>query len=112
VGHLADLEPLWLGRVEDLAEGQKELRPADLENTATWAANHNEAPTLSVLERFRDWRAKLVDRLESLDESELKATALHPRLRQPMTVVDLCLFVAEHDDHHLATVSWLIGSTE
>jgi hypothetical protein len=34
-------------------------------------------------------------------------TALHPRLKRPMRLVDLCFFVAEHDDHHLATVTRL-----
>jgi uncharacterized damage-inducible protein DinB len=110
VGHLADLEPLWFGRVEDLAEGREKLRPADLENTATWDAEHNKAPTTSVLAEFRSRRAKLVERLESPDDADLRATALHPRLLQPMTVVDLAFFVAEHDDHHLATISKLIGS--
>jgi uncharacterized damage-inducible protein DinB len=105
---LADLEPLWLGRLDDLAEGREELRPADLENTATWEAEHNKAPMASVLAEFRNRRANLVKRLESLDPTHLNATALHPRLRQPMTVVDLCFFVAEHDDHHLATVSGLM----
>jgi len=29
----------------------------------------------------------------------------HPRLEQSMSVVDLSFFVAEHDDHHLATAA-------
>jgi hypothetical protein len=33
---------------------------------------------------------------------------LHPRLNQPMRVVDLLFFVAEHDDYHLARISELI----
>jgi hypothetical protein len=32
---------------------------------------------------------------------------VHPRLRQPMRFVDHLYFVAEHDDHHLATISEL-----
>lgn len=108
VGHLADLEPLWFGRLKDLAEGRPELRPADLENTATWQAKHNDATSESVLAEFRARRTELVRHLESLAETDQRATALHPRLRQPMTVADLCFFVAEHDDHHLATVSRLM----
>ena len=41
VGHLADLETLWLGRLDDLGNGLGTLRPADLQNRATWEANHN-----------------------------------------------------------------------
>jgi hypothetical protein len=29
---------------------------------------------------------------------------LHPRLKQPMRLVDHLYFVAEHDDHHLARI--------
>ena len=29
---------------------------------------------------------------------------LHPRLQQPMRLVDHLCFVAEHDDHHLARI--------
>jgi uncharacterized damage-inducible protein DinB len=34
-------------------------------------------------------------------------SALHPRLGMPMRLVDLMLFVAEHDDHHLASITEL-----
>ena len=106
-GHLGDLEPLWLGRVDDLLSGEERLRPADLQNRATWEANHNARPLEEILAEFRRRRAVLIERLEGLGEGELRASALHPRLEQPMTVVDLCFFVAEHDDHHLATITTL-----
>lgn len=104
-GHLVDLEPLWLGRVDDLVEGRSRLRPADLDNAATWAANHNARPIEAIVSDFRRHRAMLVARVGALRPDQLRLTALHPRLEQPMTVVDLCLFVAEHDDHHLATIA-------
>jgi len=103
-GHLADLEPLWLGRVDDLLAGEERLRPTDLQNRATWEANHNARPLAEILAEFRRRRASLIERLEGLSETELRASALHPRLEQPMTIVDLCFFVAEHDDHHLTTI--------
>jgi len=31
-------------------------------------------------------------------------TAWHPRLKVRMRLVDLAYFVAEHDDHHLASM--------
>jgi hypothetical protein len=34
-------------------------------------------------------------------------SALHPRLKTPMRIIDLFLFVAEHDDHHLARITEL-----
>ena len=45
--------------------------------------------------------------LEPLDEQQLIKSALHPRLKTPMRISDLFLFVAEHDDHHLAAVTAL-----
>lgn len=107
VGHLSDLEPLWLGRVDDLRAGLTRLRAADLQNQATWSANHNSRSLDDILWEFRDRRGRLLDRIETLTDAELRATALHPRLEQPTTVVDLCFFVAEHDDHHLATITGL-----
>ncbi len=106
-GHLLDLEPLWYGRLEDLLAGDDDLRPADLTNHKTHAAGHNDQPTIAVTAAFRRERDKLVERLAALSPAEVGATALHPRLRQPMSVADLFFFVAEHDDHHLARIAEL-----
>ena len=46
-------------------------------------------------------------RLDRWDASRLSVTALHPRLNQPMRVVDMAFFTAEHDDHHLARMTEL-----
>ena len=112
VGHLRDLEPLWLGRVEDLLAGHDRLRSADLENRATWDAQHNQGSLDVLLGEFRAQRSELVRLVESLSREDLLVTALHPRLEQPMTVVDLCFFVAEHDDHHLATITVLRAGSQ
>lgn len=36
--------------------------------------------------------------------ADLEPTGLHPRLKTPMRMIDLANFVAEHDDHHLASI--------
>jgi uncharacterized damage-inducible protein DinB len=107
-GHLSDLEPLWLGRLGDLANGLKALRVADLTNRRTHEANHNSVPIEILLQRFREQRLELVDRLMQLDEEQLTHAALHPRLGTPMRIMDLAYFVAEHDDHHLASIRNLL----
>src|SRR4051794_9587098 len=43
-GHLADLEPLWLARLEDYAAAKDQLTPADLSNRGTDEADHNSRP--------------------------------------------------------------------
>jgi uncharacterized damage-inducible protein DinB len=107
VGHLLDLEPLWEQRLDDYDSGSVTLHPADLENRKTHEAHHNHRPVSDVLAGFREVRGRIVDRLTRMSAAELARTALHPRLQQPMSVVDLCYFVAEHDDHHLRTIEEL-----
>ena len=110
-GHLADLEPLWEKRLSDYDTGAATLHPADLENRRTHTAGHNERPISEILAEFRDARAAVVEKLAGMSGPDLERTALHPRLQQPMSVVDLCFFVAEHDDHHLATIDELKRAT-
>ena len=109
VGHLIDLEPLWYGRIGDILGGETVMRPADLENRKTHEADHNARSLDGLLEEFRAERKKLMERLDELSESQLDAASLHPRLEQPMRILDLMFFVAEHDDHHLAQISRLLG---
>jgi len=103
-GHLLDLEPLWLARVDDFLTDGDELTPADLKNRKTHEAKHNAQPIAAILEHFRSARERLVKRAESLDPAAITRTKLHPRLKQPMRLVDHLFFAAEHDDHHLAAI--------
>ena len=107
VGHLFDLESLWEQRLDDFDAGAKVLHPADLENRKTHDANHNARKIRDLLREFRTARTEIVARLEKMSEADLMRVALHPRLQQPMSVVDLAFFVAEHDDHHLLTMAML-----
>ena len=109
-GHLFDLESLWDQRLDDYARGAKTLHPADLENRKTHEADHNSRPISDILADFRNARHAIVEKISRMTPAELSRTALHPRLQQPMTVVDLCYFVAEHDDHHLSTIQDLRAS--
>ncbi len=106
-GHLFDLESLWDERLDDYDAGAAELHQADLENRKTHEAGHNDRPISDILADFSAARRRIVDRLARTSPAELARTSLHPRLRQPMSVVDLCFFVAEHDDHHLRTIGEL-----
>jgi uncharacterized damage-inducible protein DinB len=108
IGHLTDVEPLWQGRVDDILSGKPTMRPADLQNTKTRQANHNNVPLDVLLKDFRQVRKQTLDMLEGFSEEDIFKTALHPRLNTPMKMMDLFLFVAEHDDHHLARISELL----
>jgi hypothetical protein len=106
-GHLLDLEALELQRLDDYEAGREVLTPADLANRKTHEARYNEREIGDILRAFRIERSELVRRLEAFSVDAGRA-ALHPRLQQPMRVIDLALFTAEHDDHHLAHISELI----
>jgi uncharacterized damage-inducible protein DinB len=108
IGHLADLEPLWQGRLEDFINGEKELRPTDLANRKTDEANHNARSLEQLLSTFRQVRAQTVSAIAELDVEIIYRSALHPRLKTPMRTMDSFLFVAEHDDHHLARITELV----
>lgn len=108
VGHLFDLEDLWYGRLEDFLAGKEILRAADLNNTKTKEANHNLKTLEQLVQQFSEARKKLLEKAESLDAASASLTALHPRLLQPMRLVDALFFVAEHDDHHIAVIYQLL----
>jgi uncharacterized damage-inducible protein DinB len=103
-GHLLDLESLWAWRVEDFVSGKSELTAADLSNRKTDGANHNARPLEDILAAFRKERVRLVDRVAEIDPASVSRTILHPRLKQPMRLVDHLYFAAEHDDHHMARI--------
>lgn len=109
VGHLGDLEALSAGRVEELAVGATELMAADMSNKKTHEAGHNNTSLADLLQYFRGQREALVKRIRTLSDEQLRHSALHPRLKVPMRVVDLALFFAEHDDHHLAAIQEILS---
>ena len=108
-GHLLDLEPLWLARVEDYSKNSEQLTAADLQNRKTDEAHYNEQPLEEILAQFRSAREKLLRRVEEIEPSLFGRAIPHPRLKTPMRLVDHLFFVAEHDDHHLARIWELIN---
>jgi uncharacterized damage-inducible protein DinB len=107
-GHLLDLEPLGMSRLDDFEAGRETLGAADMQNRKTHEENHNSDTIENILGRFRKERMEFVRRLDAYDEAFVQRTALHPRLKVKIRVIDLAFFIAEHDDHHLARISELI----
>ena len=75
VGHICDLEPLWIRRAEQLLEAQSELAIADLTNRGTFEANDNATALDDLLERFRSLRFRFVSILEKAEGSAHEHTA-------------------------------------
>ncbi|HYK46647.1 MAG TPA: DinB family protein [Parafilimonas sp.] len=89
LGHLIDLEPLWQGRFDDIMNGEREMRPTDLQNRKTSEANHDAVPIEELLRGFRDIRTKTMKLIQELTDEQVFKTSIHPRLKTPMRVMDL-----------------------
>jgi hypothetical protein len=94
--------------VNDFLAGGDTLTTADLSNRRTDEANHNTRSPADILSGFRTERMRLVERVVEFEPELFSRSMLHPRLKQPMRLVDHLYFVAEHDDHHLAKIWELV----
>ena len=108
IGHLYDLEELWWKRLNDFQERKAVLTSADLTNAKTKQAGHNDKPLELLIKQFTVERQKILETIYAFDEELLTRTSIHPRLNQPMRLIDSLYFVAEHDDHHIASISNLL----
>lgn len=100
IGHLAVLEPLWRQRILDIRDARPVLTPADLNNELTSAGDFNNWDINRLLPYFAEERQQTLDLLNSLPIDRIQFLSLHPRLQQPMRMIDHLYFIAEHDDHH------------
>jgi hypothetical protein len=112
LGHLSDLHQLDMQRVGQFLAGAPVLDAADQSNQRTESAGHANTPISQLLMTFGQQREQLFEQLRTLSEREVAATALHPRLGITLRLIDWAQFVAEHDDHHLASARyamWWLG---
>jgi uncharacterized damage-inducible protein DinB len=109
IGHLIDLEPLWHERAQQILRGEGHLLIADLTNQKTHQANHDDFSVSDLIKSFKKERNKLMKTLQNINDGDLEKEAIHPRLGTPMRLIDLAFFVAEHDDHHLAQITFLLN---
>lgn len=107
VGHLLDMEELWEKRIEDYKKPSKFLSPADMQNKKTENAQHNAVPTKQLIAQFVLKRQHLIEQFESLADEQVSLKLHHQRLNVHMNAADTAYFIAEHDDHHLASITEL-----
>ncbi|MBK9108685.1 MAG: DinB family protein [Saprospiraceae bacterium] len=110
IGHLIDLEELHEGRIEDFLSGKQTLRAADMQNIKTEQADHNSNSIPELIENFNNTRKVFIQSLRKLDDVRMSFHSRHPRLKVPMKPVDMAYFVAEHDDHHLASMREILNN--
>ncbi|TWT41851.1 DinB superfamily protein [Phycisphaerae bacterium RAS1] len=108
VGHLIDLDYLPVRRLGEILAGEATLVAADLTNRRTNEGDHNARPLADLLADFRRGRMAGAAKFEAVPESDWGRAALHPRLKQPMRIVDILHFDSEHDDYHLGRIAELL----
>ncbi len=107
IGHLIDLEPLWHERAKQILRGDGCMQIADLTNQRTHQTDHDAQSVATLIKRFRKQRYSFIQTIQHINADDLEKAAIHPRLGTPMRLIDLAFFVAEHDDHHLAQITFL-----
>lgn len=100
-GHLLDEESLFSARLSAYLSGAETLPAAQYLNIKL---THNDRDIAKILSDFRAVRGEQVKQLADLRPDDFARSAWHPRLKMPMRLVDHVLFIAEHDDHHLARI--------
>jgi uncharacterized damage-inducible protein DinB len=108
-GHLSLLEPLWRTRIHDILERKQALTPTDLDNRGTSEAGFNQYTITELLRKFAEERRMTLSLLDSINVANNSQTSLHPRMQQPMRIIDIVYFTAEHDDHHIGVIRELIS---
>src|SRR5215217_4751731 len=68
LGHLYDLEDLWWKRLNDFVEHKAMLTTADLSNTKTKEAGHNEKTLESLMVAFTMERQKILETIYGFDK--------------------------------------------
>jgi hypothetical protein len=104
IGHLAEVDEIAAKRIQEMISGISPMQPAVFE-----PGPYHEWPISKVIEYFRDNRLKNIEQYERLSPNDLRTSSEHPRLKVRMTPVDLALFDAEHDDHHLVRINEILS---
>jgi hypothetical protein len=104
IAHLAEVDEISLKRIDEMRQGISPMSPAVIQP----GRDYNVMPIQEVIAFFRSSRNKNLEKYNGLSESDLAKSSQHPRLKVPLTAVDLAWFDAEHDDHHLVTINEIL----
>lgn len=108
VAHLLIVQQLFHARVEDFLALRPQLCDIDLSGQESRIEQHEQRGFGDLLEEFRLERQLFIHTLTTAEPNVHRHVALHPCAQRPMRPVDMLLWIAEHDDHHLATIRGLL----
>jgi hypothetical protein len=108
IGHMIFLQDRMDERVDDYAAQRSCLCRIELSDQEKILEGYTSRALGDVLEEFRLKRVYFVERIQGLDPGALRHRAQHPCRAERMTVADMVLYLAEHDDHHLVLMRKLL----
>ena len=104
IAHLADLEELWVERIEKIkAEEGVELQGQDPDEAAK-QNNYAESDPAATLKRYVEGRAKVVAALKELPAESWSRYGNHAQAGK-ITIHDIAQFVLGHDGYHLQQIA-------
>ena len=109
VGHLITLQDRFEGRATDFEQRRSSLCDINLADQQAILQGHRLRSVGDVLEEFRLKRLAFASRVQRFHQSVLEHVAYHPCQNVRMRPVDMLLWIAEHDDHHLASIRQTLG---
>lgn len=108
IAHLLYLDECMDGRVEDFMARRIILSPIDLADQDRVLSVQRDRPMGDMLEEFRLRRSYLMERVVAMDPGAMRHRAQHPCRDMAMSAVDMVMYLAEHDDHHLAQMRGIL----
>ena len=109
VAHLIELQDHFERRLDDLCALRPEVGVIDLTGQEVRLRAQCRRSPGDVLEEFRLKRMAFVERVQELEAPVHRHVARHPCEGRPYRTVDMLHWIAEHDDHHLASIRSLLG---
>jgi hypothetical protein len=104
IGHLGEVGEISVKRMDEMQRGVSPMSPAVFEPKQEYDAQ----PVNEVLAYFKSVRFMNMQKYRTITEADLLKTSLHPRLKVEMNAIDLALFEAEHDDHHIVRINEIL----
>ncbi len=108
IAHLITLQDRFEGRADDFEQRRTDLCDINLTDQDRLLRGHKTRSLGDVLEEFRLKRAAFIRRMSGFPRAAVEHLAFHPCQKRPMRPVDMLLWIAEHDDHHIASIQALL----
>jgi hypothetical protein len=108
IGHLMVMDDRMQVRVEDWLSLSGRLTPIELADQQAQLDGQRHRELGDMVEEFRITRQAFVDNVLNMPPTVHTHYALHPCMHVRMRPTDMFHFLAEHDDHHLATLRRIV----